>query len=90
MDVFINGKRRVMEMIEIKIPRVMKQFGYGIEMPMTARREALLKMVQFSGKDSTLFNMSSALFLTKKNGQFRDYGVLKADFKFVLRKLKMI
>jgi hypothetical protein len=78
-----------MEMIEIKIPRVMKQFGYGIELPITARREALLKMVQYSGKDSTLFNMSSALFLTKKNGQFRDYGILKADFKFVLRKLKM-
>jgi hypothetical protein len=79
----------MMEMLEIKIPKIMRQFGYNVESPTPIRRASLLRMVTYTGKDSLLFNMSSAMFLTKKNMQMRDYNILKSDFRFMIRRLKL-
>ena len=77
-------------MIEIKIPRTMRQFGYNLGFSATQRRMSLLRMVKHTGKDSMLFNMSSALFMTKKNNQLADYGKLKSDMRFVVKKLRLL
>ena len=77
-------------MIEIKVPRVMKKFGYNLNFSATQRRKSLLRMVKYTGKDSMLFNMSSAMFMTKKNKQFKDYGKLKSDLRFIIKKMKLL
>ena len=79
-----------MEMIEIKIPKVMRQFGYNLNLSATQRRMSLLKMIKYAGKDSVLFNMSSAMFMTKKNNQIEDYGKLRSDMRFIIKKIKII
>jgi len=77
-------------MIEIKMPRVMRKFGYNLNLSATQRRASLLKMVRYTGKDSMLFNMSSAMFMTKKNQQLNDYGKLKSDLRFIVKKMKLL
>jgi len=78
-----------MEMFEIRIPKVMRQFGYNLEQPSFIRRASLLKMVQYTGKDSLLFNMSSAMFLTKKCNLMEDYNKLKSDFRYIIKRLRI-
>ena len=76
-------------MIEIKIPRVMRGFGYNLELPTTVRRTAILKMLKYSGRDSVLYNLSSLMLLKKRNKQFREYGRLKSDLRFFLKKVRI-
>lgn len=77
-------------MIEIKIPRIMRNFGYDLNLSATQRRMSLVKMVKYAGKDSVLFNMSSAMFMMNKNKQFKDYGKIKSDMRFIIKKIKII
>ena len=76
-------------MIDITIPRTMRQFGYNLDLPTTIRREAILKMLKYSGRDSVLFNLSSTMMLKRRDGKFRDYGRLKSDLRFFIKKLKL-
>lgn len=77
-------------MIEIRIPKIMREFGYELNMPTFTRRESLGKMLKYQGKDSLLFNMSSAMFLYKKNKQLVEYNKLRMDLKWMLDKYKML
>jgi len=77
-------------MIEIRIPKVMRMFGYRMNHPTISRRTALEKMLKFAGKDSLLFNMSSAMFLFKKNQQLIEYHKLRMDLKWMLNKHRLL
>lgn len=77
-------------MIDIKLPRTLREFGYRMDFPATSRRKSLLNMTKYSGKDSVLFNLSSTMFMLKKSGNLKDYNILKNDLKWMLRKGNII
>lgn len=77
-------------MIEIKLPRTLKNFGYRLDFPAGKRRKCLMDMAKYSGRESILFNLSSAMFMTKKNKQMRDYHIIKNDLKWIMKKNKLL
>lgn len=76
-------------MIEIKVPRTLKKFGYDFQKPEPLRRTALLRAKDVLGSDSILFNMSSSLLLTKENKEQKKYDIVASDFKWLLKKGKV-
>jgi len=76
-------------MIEIKIPKTLKKFGYKLEAPIELRRKALLRANGIIGKESMLFNLSSGLYLSKQAKDIKHYNIIKNDFKWLLKSKKI-
>jgi len=77
-------------MIEIKVPRTLKKFGYDFQKPEPLRRTALIRAKDILGQDSVLFNMSSSLLLTKQANEPLKYDIVSKDFRWLLRKSKLM
>ncbi len=77
-------------MIEVKIPKTLKKFGWNDNKPKSKRHIALKRMQDVAGKESLLFNLSCGLFMSKRAKDIKKYNVFKEDMKWIMNgKLKL-
>jgi hypothetical protein len=76
-------------MIEIKMPKTLRKFGYDLQKPNYLRRTALIRAKDVLGSESILYNMSSSLLLTKQAKEKSKYDIISSDFKWLLKKGKI-
>jgi hypothetical protein len=68
----------------------LKKFGYGFNKAEPLRRTALMRAKTVMGNDSVLFNMSCGIMLTKKSQEQQKYNTLASDFKWLVKKGKIL
>lgn len=73
-------------MIELRIPRTLRLFGYKESKGEDLRRSALLRAVNVAGRDTTLFNLASMVILTKE-GRDPRHNLFKGDMDFLVKKI---
>lgn len=77
-------------MIDIIVPKSLRKFGYGFQKSEPLRRTALMRAKTIMGNDSVLFNMSATILCLKRAKQDKNYGILANDFKWLIKKGKLL
>lgn len=73
-------------MIEIKIPKTLRQFGYKEGKNDLLRRTALLRASEIIGKENVLFNLSSLVVMTKPFNK-KKFNIFRDDLHFFVKRI---